>query len=877
MLPDMDGLRGGRAPRRRSAATVPIIFLTARDATEDKLRGLTSGGDDYVTKPFSLEELVARIRTILRRTGQHEQDVAASCASRTSRWTTTRARCVAAARLVELTATEYRLLRYLLLNPRRVLTRAQILDHVWDYDFGGDARVLETYISYLRKKLDAHGPASSTPPAAWATPCGRHGLEPAGAAGPDPRPARRGRAARRGGGDLHEPARLPARSGRRADRRRAARAVPPPRRRARACGSRRRGAAARRPAAGPRGGPRARSARDLPPGTYGERRDAAGRRIGLAGRHLLRPGARGRPRAARSLAPGHAPHRSGAPAAASSTGSASRRPGGGAGTTVVAIPLTAVDDTLDRLLLVLAVVIAGVVLLLGGLAWVLVGVGLRPLQRMGQTADAIVAGDLSRRVEAEDPRTEVGRLGLALNGMLARLEQAFAEREASEQRLRQFLADASHELRTPLASIRGYAELLPDGRAGDARGRRRGRCGASRTRPRAWACSSRTCSPWPASTRCASPCGCRSTSPRWRRDAVADARATAARASASRRRATRRCSSSGTRTSCARCSPTCAQRARPHPGRDAAIEVRTQSGARRPGAASRCATTGRASRPATRRGCSTASGARRAPGRRARHGRARGSAWRSSPGSSPRTAGRPGRRRAGRRRLLRGGAARGRTAGLSPSRRPGGAARSPSRGRQEGATRPERGAALPRPQPSGSRAADRRGGAADAVAAVRLRVVQGGVGQGEVLVVVERLVVRRHADAEGHRHGQARDGGGAQPGAQAARRPRASSQPRPPRARRTPRRPCGTRRRTAHLVAQRRGHGLEHEVADGVAVDVVDGLEVIQVADDDADGQGDVARLRVELGHAGLERLAVEEAGQWIDHGVEPASRRRSA
>ena len=156
MLPDFDGFE---VARRLAAAhvEVPIIFLTARDSTEDKVHGLTLGGDDYVTKPFSLEELVARIRTILRRAGiagetssklvfadlQLDED-----AHEVSR----------GERPIELTATEFRLLRYLMLNPRRVLTRAQLLDHVWNYDFGGDARVLETYISYLRKKVDVEEP-----------------------------------------------------------------------------------------------------------------------------------------------------------------------------------------------------------------------------------------------------------------------------------------------------------------------------------------------------------------------------------------------------------------------------------------------------------------------------------------------------------------------------------------------------------------------------------------------------------------------------------------------------------------------------------------------------------------------------------------------
>jgi two-component system OmpR family response regulator len=157
MLPDMEGFEvATRLGAQR--AGLPIIFLTARDATEDKVRGLSGGGDDYMTKPFSLEELVARIRTILRRTGQAAaesgrlvfEDLELDEESRE----VTRAGVP-----IELTATEYRLLRYLMLNPRRVMTRAQLLDHVWDYDFGGDGRVLETYISYLRKKLDTDGPS----------------------------------------------------------------------------------------------------------------------------------------------------------------------------------------------------------------------------------------------------------------------------------------------------------------------------------------------------------------------------------------------------------------------------------------------------------------------------------------------------------------------------------------------------------------------------------------------------------------------------------------------------------------------------------------------------------------------------------------------
>jgi two-component system OmpR family sensor kinase len=132
----------------------------------------------------------------------------------------------------------------------------------------------------------------------------------------------------------------------------------------------------------------------------------------------------------------------------------------GSGTMTIAIPLTNLSQTLTRLRDVEAIVIAAVLLVLAALAWLLIRIGLRPLDRMGATAGAIAAGDLSRRVSPAESRTEVGRLGLALNAMLGQIEEAFDERQASEDRLRRFLSDASHELRTPLTSIRGYAELF---------------------------------------------------------------------------------------------------------------------------------------------------------------------------------------------------------------------------------------------------------------------------------------------------------------------------------------------------------------------------------------------------------------------------------
>lgn len=154
MLPDMDGLAvlGGL---RRELAEVPVLFLTAKDALEDRIAGLTAGGDDYVTKPFSLEELVARLRGLLRRSGaltvrQESMLVVGDLALDEETHEVTRGGSE-----IQLTATEFELLRYLMRNPRRVLSKTQILDRVWSYDFGGRANVVELYISYLRRKIDA--------------------------------------------------------------------------------------------------------------------------------------------------------------------------------------------------------------------------------------------------------------------------------------------------------------------------------------------------------------------------------------------------------------------------------------------------------------------------------------------------------------------------------------------------------------------------------------------------------------------------------------------------------------------------------------------------------------------------------------------------
>lgn len=156
MMPDVDGFEVTRR-LRSEGQRIPVVFLTARDATEDKVAGLTVGGDDYVTKPFSLEELVARVRAVLRRS-LGEADDSARLRFADLEMDEDTYEVWRAGRPVALTATEFKLLRYLLLNARRVLSKSQILDHVWNYDFDGDGNVVETYISYLRKKVDSVEP-----------------------------------------------------------------------------------------------------------------------------------------------------------------------------------------------------------------------------------------------------------------------------------------------------------------------------------------------------------------------------------------------------------------------------------------------------------------------------------------------------------------------------------------------------------------------------------------------------------------------------------------------------------------------------------------------------------------------------------------------
>lgn len=158
MLPDISGF-GVTKKIRGMGIDTPILFLTARDDTEDKVAGLTVGGDDYVTKPFSLDEILARISAIMRRTGK-DADAGSLIRVGELEINEDAHEVSVAGTIVELSPTEYQLLRYLASNPNRVLTKAQILDHVWEYDFNGEMGIVESYVSYLRKKLD---PLSTEP------------------------------------------------------------------------------------------------------------------------------------------------------------------------------------------------------------------------------------------------------------------------------------------------------------------------------------------------------------------------------------------------------------------------------------------------------------------------------------------------------------------------------------------------------------------------------------------------------------------------------------------------------------------------------------------------------------------------------------------
>jgi two-component system OmpR family response regulator len=157
MMPDISGF-GVVKQLRASGSSVPVVFLTARDATEDRISGLTLGGDDYVTKPFSLDEVIARIKAVLRRTARPEPAPAPRLVFADLELDTETHEVWRAGQSVMLSPTEFKLLRYFMTNPRRVLSKAQILDHVWNYDFNGEVNIVESYVSYLRRKIDTVEP-----------------------------------------------------------------------------------------------------------------------------------------------------------------------------------------------------------------------------------------------------------------------------------------------------------------------------------------------------------------------------------------------------------------------------------------------------------------------------------------------------------------------------------------------------------------------------------------------------------------------------------------------------------------------------------------------------------------------------------------------
>ena len=476
MLPDLDGFEVCKKIRNEGVDT-GVLFLTAKDGMEDKVKGLTLGGDDYMTKPFSLEELVARLRALLRRTGVDQieiDDEKMRFADLELDEATHEVR--RAGELLDLSPTEFALLRYLIINADRVVSKAQILDHVWQYDFRGDMGIVETYISYLRKKVDAFEPPLihtvrgvgyrlRMPPKQsmrsrklnndWANSSLRNrltigvlvlsaiGFVGAGVgsqallrnylihqvddqllsvvAGTQERLDRAGIARDADDDD---------------DQRSAQTATPLNR---------------------------------VPTSISVTVLDPFGNLVGGIGGDFnsnqitdyvkgLLPG--------QVAAYGSKPFTIEAPGADFRV--ATTVLPSSLGSVIVAQSLADFDKTTHQ--------IAIVFLLIGGLVLVFIAfasrqvikVGMRPLERIEETAEKIAAGDLSARLDNYEPDTEVGRLSTSLNIMLSRIEEAFDARMQSEDRLRRFVADASHELRTPLTAIRGFAELhrqgaVPDG------------------------------------------------------------------------------------------------------------------------------------------------------------------------------------------------------------------------------------------------------------------------------------------------------------------------------------------------------------------------------------------------------------------------------
>ena len=476
MLPDLDGFEVCKKIRNEGVDT-GVLFLTAKDGMEDKVKGLTLGGDDYMTKPFSLEELVARLRALLRRTGVDQieiDDEKMRFADLELDEATHEVR--RAGELLDLSPTEFALLRYLIINADRVVSKAQILDHVWQYDFRGDMGIVETYISYLRKKVDAFEPPLihtvrgvgyrlRMPPKQsmrsrklnndWANSSLRNRLtigvlvlSAIGFVG-----AGVGSQALLRNYLIHQVddqlLSVVAGTQERLDR-----------------------AGIARDADDDDDQRSAQSATPLnrvPTSISVTVLDPFGNLVGGIGGDFnsnqitdyvkgLLPG--------QVAAYGSKPFTIEAPGADFRV--ATTVLPSSLGSVIVAQSLADFDKTTHQIAIVFLLIGGLVLLFIAFASRQVIKVGMRPLERIEETAEKIAAGDLSARLDNYEPDTEVGRLSTSLNIMLSRIEEAFDARMQSEDKLRRFVADASHELRTPLTAIRGFAELhrqgaVPDG------------------------------------------------------------------------------------------------------------------------------------------------------------------------------------------------------------------------------------------------------------------------------------------------------------------------------------------------------------------------------------------------------------------------------
>ena len=471
MLPDLDGFEVCKKIRNEGVDT-GVLFLTAKDGMEDKVKGLTLGGDDYMTKPFSLEELVARLRALLRRTGVDQieiDDEKMRFADLELDEATHEVR--RAGELLDLSPTEFALLRYLIINADRVVSKAQILDHVWQYDFRGDMGIVETYISYLRKKVDAFEPPLihtvrgvgyrlRMPPKQsmrsrklnndWANSSLRNRLtigvlvlSAIGFVG-----AGVGSQALLRNYLIHQVddqlLSVVAGTQERLDRAGIARDADDD--------------------DGQRSAQTATPLNRVPTSISVTVLDPFGNLVGGIGGDFnsnqitdyvkgLLPG--------QVAAYGSKPFTIEAPGADFRV--ATTVLPSSLGSVIVAQSLADFDKTTHQIAVVFLIIGGLVLLFIAFASRQVIKVGMRPLERIEETAEKIAAGDLSARLDNYEPETEVGRLSTSLNIMLSRIEEAFDARMQSEDKLRRFVADASHELRTPLTAIRGFAELHRQG------------------------------------------------------------------------------------------------------------------------------------------------------------------------------------------------------------------------------------------------------------------------------------------------------------------------------------------------------------------------------------------------------------------------------